>query len=148
MVSKRRVYTNEEKGLALVALDANAGNVARTARQIKIPRVTLLDWSQNRSVSGEVSDIRHLKKKEFSDKLEELAHQLIDVLPAKLAAANLKQLSISLGIIIDKMLLLRNQLTSINKDTAPLTDEERAARVLEILERGRARMLIVETPDQ
>ncbi len=68
MSGRKRVYSDEEKGLALAALDANNGIVARAARQLQIPRVTLLDWSQNRHVTKEVADIRHLKKKELAEK--------------------------------------------------------------------------------
>jgi hypothetical protein len=36
----RRSYSDEQKAVALAGLDANTGNVARTARQLGLPRTT------------------------------------------------------------------------------------------------------------
>jgi hypothetical protein len=49
------------------------------------------------------------KKRQLADRLEGLAHALLDGMgsPDKIGAATLQQLAISLGIVIDKMLLLR-----------------------------------------
>ncbi len=61
-----------------------------------------------------------------SEKFEDLAHQLIDALPSKLADASLQHLAISLGIAIDKMLLLRGQPNQITSPADKTTEEKRA----------------------
>jgi hypothetical protein len=107
-MSRRRRYSDEEKGEALAALDANAGNVKATARQLRIPRITLLGWAAGQAGPA-VSELRHQIKGELADRLEGVAHALLDAMgsPDKIGAATLQQLAISLGIVIDKMLLLR-----------------------------------------
>src|SRR5687768_17475238 len=129
----KRQYSDNEKGAALAALDANDGNVNRTARQLSIPRTTLLEWIAARHVSSDVSDIRHDKRKELSDRLEELAHTLVDILPAKLPAASVRDLAGALIVAVDKMQLLKGSPTSISKDVSERTNEERAARILELV---------------
>ncbi len=139
----RNKYSDNDKALSLTALDANAGNVLKTAKQMNIPRVTLLDWSKGRKINAEVSELRHIKKGELSDRLEELAQLLLDGIPAKVGTANLQQMTTSLAIAIDKMLLLKGKPTSIPQ-YPELSDEERARRINELLERGRSRIKLVK----
>ena len=129
----KRQYSDSEKGAALAALDANAGNVSLTARQLKIPRTTLLEWIADRHVSDDVSDIRHEKRKELSERLEDLAHTLVDLLPAKLPEASVRDLAGALIVAVDKMQLLKGAPTAINKDVSERTNEERATRILELV---------------
>jgi hypothetical protein len=131
-VSKRQ-YSDNEKGAALAALDANDGNVSRTAKQLKIPRTTLLEWIADRHVSNDVSDIRQEKRKELSERLEDLAHTLVDILPDKLPAASVRDLAGALIVAVDKMQLLKGAPTAISKDVSERTNEERAARILELV---------------
>ena len=102
----RRSYSDEQKALALAGLDANAGNVARTARQLGLPRKTLDQWAKGRVPPG-VANLRHQKKEALADRLEELAGRLLDAMPGKIAGASLIQLAVAVGIIIDKMVMLR-----------------------------------------
>jgi hypothetical protein len=102
----RRSYSDEQKAEALAGLDANAGNVTRTARQLSLPRKTLDQWAKGRVHPG-VAELRHQKKEELADRLEALAYQLLDALPGKIAGASLIQIAVALGIVIDKMVLLR-----------------------------------------
>jgi hypothetical protein len=100
------VYSDEERATALAALDGNGGNRQRTARQLGIPRKTLATWASG-AVHPAVADLRHQKKRELADGLEQVAYLLLDAIPGKLEGANLQDLAISLGILVDKMLLLR-----------------------------------------
>jgi transposase-like protein len=134
---KRRAYSDDDKANALAALAANGGNVAKTARQLKLPRVTLLRWSAGQ-VHPEVSNLGHQKRKALDRKLEDLAHRLVDALPGKIDRATLAQAAVALGIAIEKMRLLREQATDINAD-ANLSDDERLARIVAILDRARER---------
>jgi transposase-like protein len=131
----KRSYSDEDRATALAALDANGGNLSRTASEMGVPRTTLQEWAAGR-VAERVTDIRQEKKGALADRLEEIAHTLVDAIPNKVSDADLREVSTSLGITIDKMRLLREQPTAI---TANLTDDERAERVAALLDRARAR---------
>jgi hypothetical protein len=106
IMKARRSYSDEQKAEALAGLDANAGNVARTARQLGLPRKTLDQWAKGRAHPG-VAKLRHQKKEELADHLEALAGRLLDAMPGKIAGASLIHLAVAVGILIDKMILLR-----------------------------------------
>jgi len=57
----RHRYSDEERADALLALEANGGNLSRTARQMGIPRATLRLWAQGNVVPA-VTDICQAKK--------------------------------------------------------------------------------------
>lgn len=127
---KRRAYTDEERANALAALAANAGNVARTAAQLDIPQATLRAWSTG-DRHPESTQMCDQKKGPLADRLEEVAWKLAEAIPDKLADSPLQQIATSLGIVIDKMQLLRNKPTAIGRtegadddDVRKLTDEE------------------------
>ena len=124
-----RQYSDEDKASALAALDANAGNAARTARDLQIPRSTLQGWARQRGVNHAVPKLRHQKKDDLAIALEELAYRLVSVAPDKVGEATLQQIMTSAGIAIDKMQLLRQQPTSIEQKqpgvTIYLPDNER-----------------------
>jgi transposase len=101
-----RRYSDDYRATALAALDANGGNVARTARQLAIPRKSLEGWARG-PVAAEVASFRHQKKEALADALEAVARRLLDALLGKVKEASLLQLAIALGICVDKMLLLR-----------------------------------------
>jgi hypothetical protein len=133
---KTRSYTPEEVAAALAVLAACDGNVSRAAAETGVPRITLLGWAKRQqearpvAAGGEGVEQYSTAKKRgpapavpvsaaaieqargtLADKLEALAHQLADALPAKIAAAPLSQCAVSLGIAIEKMRLLREQST-------------------------------------
>jgi hypothetical protein len=107
-MGQRRNYSDEDRANALAALDANGGNLMRTARQLGTPRKTLAEWARGR-VPAAVADLRHQKRGDLADRLEAVAHELLDALPAKIKDAPLNQLAVALGILIDKLILLRRQ---------------------------------------
>jgi transposase-like protein len=151
----KRVYTKADRVAALAALAANAGNLARTARQLGIPRNTLQDWAkgaamapvsaevpdrsasaffgagrmpnESRSVAREAAAEAPAACASLATKLEAIAHRIADVIPGKIESASLQQLSVSLGIAIEKMRLLRGQATEIRCDE--LTDEQLDQRI-------------------
>ena len=140
----KRSYSDEQKASALAALAANGGNAKLTAAQIGVPRTTLLKWASGEGVHASVTDIGHEKKQGLADRLEGLAHRLVDAIPGKIAEADLKQLSVSLGIALDKMRLLREQPTSI--EGHDLSDDEKLAMLRQLAERAHARRLGLPDP--
>jgi transposase-like protein len=104
---KRRRYSDTDQAHILAALAANGGNVARTARQVGVPRGTLQQWGRRRGVPPDVAQLAHQKKAALADRLEAIAYQLLDAMSGKAAGASLLDLARALGILVDKLLLLR-----------------------------------------
>lgn len=106
---RKRQYSDEDKAVALAALDANNGLVKRTATQLGIPHKTLDDWAKGRNQHPEVADLHTRKKGSLADKFENLAHLIVDAMPAKIAKATLSQCAVSSGIATDKAMRLREE---------------------------------------
>jgi transposase-like protein len=134
----KRTYSDEEKADALLQLDANGGNLKRTAVAIGIPRKTLAEWRDGH-VHHAVAEIRHDKRPPLADRLEALAHLCLDLLPGKLDAASAAQVSVSLGISLEKMRLLRNESTAHVKHEDDLPDAERVDRIAALADQARTR---------
>lgn len=126
-------YSEDQKATALAALKANAGNVVKTARELNIPRGTLQSWQKGIGVNSEVLKSQQVKKAEIADRLEAIAHKIIDTLPSKMEEAKLGELATALGIAVDKMRLLRGE--STQRMEHALSPEDRALRVAEIMAR-------------
>lgn len=65
----------------------------------------------------QVSAALEAAKAKLADRLEHIAHLLVDGLdnPEKIAAAPLSQIATTLNLVIDKVRLLRGQTTAINE---------------------------------
>lgn len=120
-----RRYSDEDRADALAALAANGGNVTGTARQLGVPRNTLLMWSRGDRHPEALADAIP-KKLGLADRLDEVARLLVDAMPAKIAKASLAQLAVAAGIAIEKARLLRGQPTAIDERRDSL-----AARIAE-----------------
>lgn len=129
--------SDEEKAQALAALDANGGDVSRTARQLGLPRTTLNEWKAGRVTNG-VTELRQVKKASLADELERIAYKCVEVLPDKLETATAKDTAVVLGVSVEKMQLLREKPTQITRDDG-LTDTERAEGVERLLNAARTR---------
>ena len=133
----KRTYSDQEKSDALVALDANGGNLTKAAGATGIPISTIQLWRDGH-VHPAVTDFRNEKREPLADRLEALAHTIVDMLPEKLVTASAKDAAMSMGIALDKMQLLRGEPTNIHRDDN-LPDEERADRAAALFDRARAR---------
>ena len=118
--------SDDEKALALAALKANADNVSETSRDTGISRRTIARWANGEDINDSVGGKAQRKVKELDDKLEQLAHKILDTCEEKIEKASLKDSMVSAGIAIDKKLLLRGQANSITSHLRA-TDEEKAA---------------------
>jgi transposase-like protein len=104
----KRQYSDEEKALALVALNFNGGNLHRTARELTIPRKTLAAWAAGRNQHPDVAKKRQLRGDDLADRLEEIIRDALDrITPEKMQQASLLQLARAVGLFVDKMLTLR-----------------------------------------
>jgi len=123
-------YSEAFRAAALAALDANGGNVRRTARAMGIRESTLRGWMTGRTPTDQ--GLRDQKRAEFDTVLEDFARRLCEVDPMDRKAPNLRDLGVALGIAVDKLLLLRGQPNAISKsesatatlDVAQLTRDE------------------------
>jgi transposase-like protein len=143
MARHRQKYTLDDRETALAALAANAGNIAKTAKQLGVAPKTLWHWTRgtrphekvaNRPIYGSV------KKGALADALETVAWKLAESLAGKVDTANLLQAATAMGIAIDKARLLRDQPTNINAP-AKLTHEQRAQRLQELAANAQRRRL-------
>ncbi len=107
----RRQYSDSEKATALAALDANGGNVSRTAKQLNIARKTLAGWAESRGVHPEVADLRHEKRLDRSELIDEEIRAIFEAMKKKRKGAWYSHLVVGLGVLIDKKQLLEGKAT-------------------------------------
>jgi hypothetical protein len=125
MSRRYKKYTDRDKAAALACLDANGGNCFKTAKELNIPRVTLIEWSESRGVSKDVSEFRQENKKELADMFEELARRSVETAMGLQdhEKTTLAMAATAAGIATDKMQLLRQLPTQII-DFGRLSDEQ------------------------
>ncbi len=112
---KRRQYSDREKAEALALLDANGGNLYRTAQELNIPRTSLQQWAQGQGISADVPLLRHQKTLEYGTRFGELMEMILDsVTPEDLARASLKDKFISAAVAFDKRQLAYGEATQIH----------------------------------
>ena len=130
-------YTEAQRAETLAYYEA-CGSQRKTALECGVPISTVRAWANGVKMNDDVRMNITAKKIDLADRIETLAHLLIDSAPGKIGDANLLQTMTSLGIAIDKLRLLRDKPTQIIDDVS-LTDEARNSRVAQLLDLGRAR---------
>ena len=108
-----KAYTNEEKAQALATIRACNNNVSQASRILGIPRKTLIGWRDGKGVQNVNPEMIDFHSAELSDKLDIIAHKLVDAIPQKIQKAPLNQISQSLKAAIDARNLLKGQPTAI-----------------------------------
>lgn len=111
----KRSYSDREKAETLAILDTNAGNLSLTSEHTGVPIKTLSDWRDNRGVNGDVADFRNEKREELSVRFEQLAHDILNILPSKLRDAKVSELATAAAIAVDKAQLLKGKPTTITE---------------------------------
>ncbi len=142
MASKRqqRRYSDDDRANALAALAANGGNLSQTARQLGIPKGTLLAWRDG-AAHPEAVENSTPKKADMAAALKELAWDLLGDLgdQARRQGAGLAQTATALGIVLDKARLLEGKPTQITDNTHrfdDLTDDELDAHIQQLQARA------------
>jgi hypothetical protein len=107
----RRQFSDNDKAAALAALDANGGNVYRTAKELNVPRSTLQEWANGR-VSHDVPELRQQKRQDLHELFLEELYAIAGLLAEKRHEATYSQLATAAGIFTDKLQLLTGQATS------------------------------------
>ena len=97
-------YSPAEIGEALALLDTYGGNALRAARELGIPRSTLIRWAREQAgLPAEVGRVRRLKREEFAAMADDAAEWVITSLTqADIDRAGLRDKSVSYGIYRDK----------------------------------------------
>lgn len=129
-MGKRR-YSDQDKAVALAALDTFGGNVSKAAEFAGVPRTSLNDWRDGK-LPDDVTEIRHEKTRSLADLMEEVIREALGILPDKLAACRGAELATVVGILTDKRQLLTGEATSI---TQTRDDPAKRERVRELSER-------------
>jgi hypothetical protein len=118
-------YTDHQRAAALAALTANGGNLKRTSDELKIPRATLTGWAKNPNLT----ELRQENELSLTDELERVAYALVRAIPDKIHEASLNHISVSLGIAIDKLRLLRGEATEVTEVRGSDAKRELAERL-------------------
>ncbi len=119
----KRSYTIEEKASAIALLEANGGNLSKTAKQLGIPRTSLIAWRDGEGVGASVEEIRQSQKREFTELVVKKEREILDILreeiyaaaetlPHKRHEADYADVVRAIAIFIDKMQLLTGGATS------------------------------------
>lgn len=133
-MSRSRSYSDEEKASALAALDANGGDIKRTAKLCNVPIETLRGWSKGQSLNAFVLKVRDQEKRSISEVLEVAAGELADKLLDQIRVdtkSTLVQKATALAILIDKGQLLKGEATQITHNLQ-LSPEQRKAKIEEL----------------
>lgn len=136
-------YTDEFRANSVIMLKASGypertGALNETAKYLKVPHTTLRRWFQGES-NPPPAEIVQIKKEEIIALLKgEIGAALKEMGQAR-ADADYKELATSIGIMVDKMQLLDGEPTARTEVIHELSDDERAKRIDELLNRGRAR---------
>lgn len=110
----KRKYTEAFKAKALAALDANGGNVWRTAKEVGIPTTTLERWAKDQDAVP--PDVREEKRKELAAELEGFVIGLCNLRAKSLEGLNVRDTAVAIGIGVDKLLLLKGQPNQISRN--------------------------------
>jgi transposase-like protein len=132
--SERGAYTDysiERKAEILALVEANGGNLKRTADQTGIQYSTLQYWQANKQ---RFNELRQQKELDLASKFESNAHLLVNSISEHdLSTASLSQKATAAGIMVDKMQLLRSQPTQItanvNIDSLTVTLQQVIAEI-------------------
>ena len=131
----RREYTDAEKAEILAALDANAGNVFRTATEWGVAETTLRGWAKSRGVGRGVAELRGQKRTDLREMIRGIVEKAAGIVPSKLDDDKLDAVGLMkiVGIGIDKMIALQE---ADAKQAAPAPENERPGsnRIAQYLE--------------
>jgi len=113
-------YTEQQRADALVALEANNGNIKQTAAQLGIGEATLHRWIDENSDTGAIkSDIAIAAaelvpevREEFKVRLRNLRDKIFEHLDQNYDNLTARESVVALGILIDKVELLEGNATS------------------------------------
>ncbi len=103
-LDKQKLYSAEKKADALAKLEANGGNVYLTARQTGISEASISRWRKAKEQhESSATPIESVNDAPLDEQLEQLALQMVAVMPEKVEEASLQELARALTIVLDRM---------------------------------------------
>lgn len=115
----KRVYTAEDQALVRQLLAAHEGNVKRVARESGVPEQTVRDWKkkwEREAPSAEIVAATPAAVEKWVGNVERVRDKAVDrlekVLDDPTTKVNVKDLSMTIGILTDKARVARGQPTS------------------------------------
>jgi transposase-like protein len=105
-------YSDDQRAAVLAALDANGGNLTRTARETGVPRQTIQTWAGQRDAQPVSAELRQENRFSLADLIRAELDAIFEEMHTKRGAANYKELATAAGILADKLLLLEGGATS------------------------------------
>src|SRR5262245_22620644 len=126
----RRTFTDADRLSALAALEANGGNVKRTAQSVGISRQLLCYWrDRQKTFDTEKAAALEGLKQGLAERCEALAGLLLEDLQdeEERRQASFRDKATAFGIVVDKMRLLRGEPTVIAG--GDIAQEERRSRL-------------------
>lgn len=127
MAGSRPTYTDAFRATVVAALIADGypdreGALTKVSKAFGLHARTVSRWAsgeQNPPPDQSVTE----KKGDMASLIEDEIYAVLGIMPDKRDRANYSQLTVALGVLIDKMRLLRNLPTEIVHVIPPLVDE-------------------------
>lgn len=122
-MARGRAYDESDRASVFLALQVNKGNVARTHRDTGVPEQTIRDWKKQFETDGPpnlelVEEIRG----DFLDSAERVRDKLIQSYEKALDGGKINpdKMPVHIGILTDKIQLLRGMATSRSEQSVAL----------------------------
>jgi hypothetical protein len=143
--SKGRARTNRtaaEKGEVKAVLAATGDNVKAAARVTGVPESSVRGIRDD--ASPEVAGEATIARVALADRLDDIAHRCVDLMPAQMVTACLRDLAGALKITVEmRQLLVAQPTPGAEAGGDDATPAERAARAAELLEEGKRNLSLV-----
>lgn len=109
-------YSDEDKASAVLMLEAagypgRKGAMSQVVRELGVPESTLRSWAKNEH-GAPPAKVRDKKRGELTTSLNEVATKLIAHLGDIADTGDVRETATALGIVIDKLQLLRGDSTA------------------------------------
>lgn len=148
-------YTPEFRAQALLTLEANEGNILKTAEQLEVAEATIRAWvADNRDLKSDLAvataEILPDTREEFIEELKTVRNKVLRQLHDNISDLKAREAAVTLGILIDKTELLEGNATSRTAvvGNGETVDEAITRLTREIESRaGRPEILEVESSD-
>lgn len=128
----RRTYSEEDKARVFVVLATNQGNVKRTARDTGIPISTVRSWKVEWEETGTppLPEVVEVAAGEFLDDAERVRAKALIELERKIPDATPSALVATVGMLTDKIQVVKGLATSRQEHTHALPPAEEMAKTL------------------
>lgn len=151
----RRRYSDEEKARAVVHLEATGNDFTAVSRQLNVPETTLRHWASGGGINDGVRALVRTVRKPLLEKMHDVVHAIVDIIPEKLPEATLPQIAQALHSVSEAISRLTGgagQQSNTFNINMPVTEEERNRALADVLRKAlhikeqRAAQLLAQEP--